>query len=231
MHASALETAARFVSAYVKDRKLKIVDIGAQDVNGSLKEVVPEGCEYLGVDFVPGPGVDVILDDPYHLPFEDNSLDVILSSSVFEHSEFFWLLFLEILRVLKPEGLFYLSVPSNGVFHRYPVDCWRFYPDSGVALANWAKRNGVNAAVLESFTCDQMGGVWNDFVAVFVKDETHADSYPDRIVNSWTSFTNGLSRPDLDKFISQQASPEDQRRRLVWRVMQSAKARLAKFTR
>jgi SAM-dependent methyltransferase len=70
----------------------------------------------------------------YKLPFADGSVDVVLSSSCFEHSEFFWLLFLEILRVLRPEGLFYLNAPSNGPFHRYPVDCWRFYPDSGNAL-------------------------------------------------------------------------------------------------
>ena len=46
-----------------------------------------------------------MLTDPYHLPFESNSLDVVVSSSCFEHSEMFWLLFLEIMRVLKPEGL------------------------------------------------------------------------------------------------------------------------------
>ena len=26
---------------------------------------------------------------------------------------------------------------SNGDYHSWPVDCWRFYPDSGIALINW----------------------------------------------------------------------------------------------
>jgi SAM-dependent methyltransferase len=112
---------------------IKLADIGAQNVNGSLRSVALPGAQYIGVDFVAGNGVDVIITDPYSLPFEDNSLDVCVSSSCFEHSEFFWLVFNEIMRILKPSGLLYLNVPSNGVFHRYPVDCWRFYFDSGVA--------------------------------------------------------------------------------------------------
>jgi len=77
----------------------------------------------VGVDVMAGRNVDVQLSDPYRLPFEDESVVVVMSSSSFEHSEMFWLLFLEVLRVLRPQGLFYLNVPSNGHFHRWPVDC------------------------------------------------------------------------------------------------------------
>src|SRR5690242_17879182 len=125
MHPSALKFGKRFFDAYAVSRGT-VVDIGAQDLNGSLKDVCPKRLKYVGVDFAAGKGVDVILKDPYKLPFEDRSADFVVSSSCFEHSEMFWLLFLEILRILKPEGVFYLNVPSNGIFHRYPVDCWRF---------------------------------------------------------------------------------------------------------
>ena len=84
----------------------------------------------------------MVLDDPYTLPFADESVDIVVSTSCLEHSEMFWLSFLEMLRVLRPTGLLYLNVSSNGNFHRYPVDCWRFYPDSGVAMVCWARRNG-----------------------------------------------------------------------------------------
>ena len=60
------------------------------------------------------------------------------------------------MRVLKPAGLLYINAPSNGDYHRYPVDCWRFFPDSGVALQNWANRNGYECAMLESFNGDKM---------------------------------------------------------------------------
>ena len=135
-----------------------LIEIGSQivpNVTTSLREICPANAEFVGVDYAKGKGVDVVLTDPYTLPFEDNSVDVCMSSSVFEHSEMFWLLFLETLRILKPGGLLYINVPSNGHFHRYPVDCWRFYPDSGTALVNWARRSGLNTILLESFTSAQ----------------------------------------------------------------------------
>lgn len=194
MHKSALANAALFFQTYVPlgDGKV-VVEIGSQDVNGSLRQVAPSGVKYIGVDFAEGKGVNVIIDDQYKLPFEDCSMDVCLSSSVFEHSEMFWLLFLEILRILKPNGLFYLNVPSNGDFHRYPVDCWRFYPDSGKAMVTWAKRNSYSPCILESFVSNQSLDVWNDFVAVYVKEEVHANEYAGRILNLKKDFLNGFT--------------------------------------
>ncbi len=218
MHTTARLYAKKFFDTYIGGRSAKVADIGAQDVNGSLRDVVQPNVEYVGIDFVEGSGVDIVLDDPYQLPFDDNSLDAVVSSSCFEHAEFFWLLFLEILRVLRPDGLFYLSVPSNGVFHRYPVDCWRFYPDSGVALANWGRRSGYDPALLESFVASQQRDFWNDFVAIIVKDKAFATHYPDRIVRGIDSFTNGLSYPDLDKFINQTELPEDVKNRYFKRL-------------
>ncbi len=126
----------------------------------------------------------------------------------------FWLVFLEIMRILKPEGLFYLNVPSNGSFHRYPVDCWRFYPDSGRALISWAKRNGMKPALLESYISAQVMDQWNDFVAVFVKDESQTHLFPDRIVYSKSDFANALiyGQDDLIKFSE---LPEDSKKLLI----------------
>src|SRR5690348_10574351 len=121
MHLSALNFGQDFFAAYAPGAGT-VIDIGAQDINGSLKEVCPKRLTYVGVDFAAGNGVDVILEDPYRLPFADASAECVVSSSCFEHSEMFWVLFLEILRILKPEGLLYLNVPSNGMVHRHPVD-------------------------------------------------------------------------------------------------------------
>lgn len=192
MHDSAMKYGAAFFNAYLKNTKdLTIVDVGSQDVNGSLRSVAPPNNKYIGVDFVEAKGVDVVITDPYSLPFEDESVDAVVSSSCFEHSEFFWLLFNEALRILKPNGLLYINAPANGIFHRYPVDCWRFYPDSGIALQNWGKRSGYNCALLESFVGTKMVSDWNDFVAVFVKDESKVSRHTRRIQNSLTAYTNG----------------------------------------
>lgn len=215
MHASAMLNFEWFVKTYLgnfdHDNSTWIVEIGSQDVNGSLKQAIPPDLRYTGVDFVPGRNVDVVLDDAYQLPFESDSVDVIVSSSCFEHSEMFWLSFLEIIRCLKDKGLFYLQVPSNGSFHRFPVDCWRFYPDSGRALASWARRNSYNTTLLESYTSNQFDGEWNDFVAVFVKDEKFAQDFPNRILSIKKDITNGIVYGS-NNFINYITQPEDVRK-------------------
>lgn len=212
MHITALENANLFFKTYLGPslpQGYRVVEIGAQDVNGSLRSVSPPGVDYVGLDFVSGKGVDIVLDDPYVLPFADGSVDCCVSSSVFEHSEMFWVLFLEIMRILKPAGLFYMNAPSNGVFHRYPVDCWRFYPDSGAALVKWAGRSGFDSALLESYTSFQKNDVWNDYVAVFIKDRSMASMYPQRILDTFKNFTNGQVFGN-EKLINPKSAPEDQ---------------------
>lgn len=195
MHYSAMRHGKLFFDTYVKQKpKARILDLGAQDVNGSLRSLAPAGCDYVGADFIEAKGVDVVLTDAYALPFADESFDVCVSSSCFEHADFFWLAFNEVLRILKPDGLFYLNAPSNGHFHRYPVDCWRFYPDSGSALERWGRRSGYSVALLENFTGTRQHGPWNDFIGVFVKQESAALAYPDRILDSYRDFTNGMIR-------------------------------------
>ena len=192
MHDTAMMFGKLFFSTYLKDASgLKIIDIGAQDINGSLRSVAPLNNTYVGVDFVEGKGVDVILSDPYVLPFQNSSIDVVVSSSCYEHTDFFWLSFSEALRVLKPTGLLYINAPSNGPYHRYPVDCWRFYPDSGVALQKWGNRCGYECTLLESFIGLRKNDIWHDFIGVFLKDKIHSPKYNERIQYNTNDFTNG----------------------------------------
>lgn len=208
MHKSALETGRLFFERYVAG-PCTIAEVGSLDVNGSFRRFAPEQSRYIGLDFAAGPGVDVLLTDPYKLPIEDQSVDVCVSSSCLEHSEFFWLTFLEMVRILKPEGVLYFSAPSNSQFHRYPVDCWRFYPDSGRALQNWAHRNGFDVLLLESFTGFQDWELWNDFVAVFVKDKRFAGSYTKRIIDTFPH-ANALVAGS-DELLNFREWPQDQR--------------------
>lgn len=207
MHPSALKFGGLFFELYGDSfSDAIVVDIGSQDVNGSLHDSAPKNSKYIGVDFVSGKNVDIVLDDPYKIPFEDNSIDIVVCSSVFEHSQLFWVLFLEIIRILKPEGVLYLNAPSNGYIHRYPVDCWRFYPDSGLALIEWAKLNGYNPSLLESFIGDKNYQIdsqetwWNDYCAVFVKDISRAHLHNNRLLNKIDNYTNAYcDNTSIDK--------------------------------
>jgi SAM-dependent methyltransferase len=212
MHYTAMKHAKLFFETYCATQSgARILDLGAQDVNGSLRDVAPIGSSYVGADFAAAKGVDVVLEDAYNLPFADESFDICVSSSCFEHAEFFWLAFTEVLRVLKPDGLFYLNAPSNGNFHRYPVDCWRFYPDAAVALAKWGRRSGYNPMVLESFWGKQEYAGWNDYVAIFVKNRNLAGQYPSRMIDHFEDFTNGI-RDEGTEILKEVHRPEDKRR-------------------
>jgi SAM-dependent methyltransferase len=224
MHPSAMKNCQEFYGAYhdkmidIND-EYQIIEIGSQNVNGSLRGIFPPGLLYTGVDFVEGEGVDVLLEDPYVLPFADNTADMIVCSSVFEHSELFWVLFLEIMRVLKPHGLFYLNVPSNGDVHKWPVDCWRFYPDSGKALVTWAKRNGMNPALLESYTSAQGRDIWNDFVGVFAKDESFVDKFPTRILDTKEDFWNGYKHGATEVLKAASISQDQKKLEVIKKIL------------
>jgi SAM-dependent methyltransferase len=203
MHDTAYKYCELFYEIYLKDTTspLVVVELGSQDVNGSIRPIFSDNplISYTGIDYAKGKGVDIVMADPYKIPLPDNSADIIVTSSCFEHIEMFWVMYLELMRVLRPAGLLYVSAPSNsGKFHRHPVDCWRFNSDAGRALAKWGKYNGYNCALVESFIGTKMADVWFDFTSVFIKDERFIDLYPDRIIHSIDDHMNGLSHGTED---------------------------------
>lgn len=169
MHVSSYEHMQRLVSKYLdRDRAIQAIDIGSYDVNGSYRTLFDSpNWRYTGVDLEKGPGVDVVLTSPYRFPFASRSVDVIVSGQAFEHVEYFWMTWLEMIRVLKPGGLIFLIAPSRGPEHRYPQDCWRFYPDGYRALAKFGHCELVEVTTDWEPHPDPGSGPWGDTVGVF----------------------------------------------------------------
>ena len=161
--------------ARLQDRNtVSVLDLGAQDVNGSYRSIFDSPrFDFTGADLEAGRGVDVVLDDPYKLPFADSSVDVVLSGQMLEHCEFFWLAFEEMTRVVAQDGFIVLIAPSGGPIHRYPVDCYRYYPDAYAALA---KLTGCHLLDLRH---DERGP-WYDLVGIFSPTPQELPSRPHR---------------------------------------------------
>ncbi|WP_311266861.1 methyltransferase domain-containing protein [Sphingobium sp. WCS2017Hpa-17] len=157
-----MENMARCVTSYMGLQDINVIDLGAMNVNGSYRTLMPDHANYVGVDLEAGPGVDIVLQDVYRLPFEDSSIDIVMSGQMLEHCAHFWKVFTEISRVLKPGGKAFIIAPSSGPVHRYPVDCYRFYPDSYQALAEWS-----GLRMVQSWTDER--GPWCDLVGIFQK--------------------------------------------------------------
>jgi SAM-dependent methyltransferase len=178
-----------------------VMEIGAYNVNGTLRDHVRAGTRYVGVDMEAGPGVDLVVHPQEPLPFDDEAFDFVVASSVFEHDPCFWDSFLNMARKTKVGGYIYLNVPSNGTIHRYPNDCWRFYPDAGSALAQWAQRQGLEVNLVESFIAERQGDVWNDFVAIFRRGALD-EMLPERFVHESFACTNVKTWKDNDLSLS-----------------------------
>ena len=167
MHQSSFDKMCSFRDRYLAARKhepLVILDLGSQDVNGSYRPLFDEGSwKYLGADMSSGANVDIVLADPYcWSEVKPGSVDVLISGQAFEHIEYFWITMQEISRVLKQAGLCCLIAPSGGPEHRYPVDCWRFYPDGFAAAARFG---GIE--VVEVFTDWAPGDTYTDESALW----------------------------------------------------------------
>lgn len=189
MHDTALEIGRRFFEAYECVPSI-IVDLGACNVNGTLREVAPKGACYIGLDTAPGPGVDAVIEPNAALPMASGSADIVVSTSMLEHDAFFWQTFVEMARIIKPGGLIYINAPSNGPYHRYPVDNWRFYPDCGKTLAKWAANQGQDLALIESFVAERADDVWNDFVAIFRKNDSLSNGPTIKFISDGLRCTN-----------------------------------------
>jgi SAM-dependent methyltransferase len=173
VHQSSFDKMAEFRRKFLSGREqehLTIVDLGSQDINGSYRPLFETPTwHYIGVDMAAGPNVDVVLADPYNWrELHRESADVIISGQTFEHTEFFWLTIQQIVRTMKPGGLLCIIAPSSGPEHRFPVDCWRVYPDGLRALARYAQLE-----VVETWTqwedlpqYDNESNKWHDSVLV-----------------------------------------------------------------
>jgi SAM-dependent methyltransferase len=143
VHDSSFSNMQVFVDQYLgahRTDELSLLDVGSQLVSvdqTTYKSLFDApSWRYVGLDVEPGINVDVAVADPYRWEeVEADSFDVVVSGQALEHVKFFWLTAFEIGRVLKPGGITMLLAPSGGFEHRFPVDCWRYYRDGMVALA------------------------------------------------------------------------------------------------
>lgn len=181
----------QFRAAHLHEKEkttLNILDLGSLDVVGNYTYREIFNCpdwSYTGVDMDAGKNVDIVLKNPYSWKeIKSNSVDVLVSGQALEHVEYIWILMLEVSRVLKPGGICCIIAPAGGFEHRYPVDCWRFYPDGMKALAKFSRLTTVETYTQwepQGYSKDN-SDVWQDSVLVCRKPQT----------STWSSIKNHL---------------------------------------
>ena len=109
----------------------KIIEIGSYDVNGSLRPIIEawgNPDEYVGVDIIDGPGVDLICPAEKIIEkFGKESFDIVISTEMIEHVRDWRKVISNIKNICKPNGLILLTTRSYGFgYHDFPYDFWRY---------------------------------------------------------------------------------------------------------
>ena len=175
MHDTALMAGSIFAELYGGKNKV-VLDIGGKNINGSLRPIFESlGMKYICLDIEQHSSVDIVMKPGDKLPFDNASVDLIVSTSCFEHDPCFWLTFKEMTRILKVDGFIYVNAPTKGPYHGCPGDNWRFYSDAGQALAYYSGFQYTNeevfpVKVIETFHI--VPSVWFDFVCIWGRTDT-----------------------------------------------------------
>jgi SAM-dependent methyltransferase len=112
-----------------------VLEVGSLNVNGSVRPLVEarQPASYMGVDVVPGPGVDKPVDvADLVATFGADSFDVVISTEMLEHAADWQLACTQMVAVLRPGGVLVWTTRSPGFLYHHPPDRWR-YTTTGMA--------------------------------------------------------------------------------------------------
>lgn len=178
MHESSLVKFVAFLDEYcgssAETKSKSILDVGSASYMGhtSYRPLAEgRGLRYVGLDMQPGLNVDIVSKNPVvYSEVATESYDFIVSGQTFEHNPFFWVSFCEMARILKQGGKMLVIAPSAGIVHRYPFDCWRYYPDSWMALCAISGMR-IDEVIFEPPRLGELigGGRWRDSAVVATK--------------------------------------------------------------
>lgn len=89
-----------------------VLEVGSLIVNGSIRDAFAN-CRYVGLDCRPGPGVDAV-GLAHEFIGSDDEFDVVCALETFEHDPFAPRSIANMLRLLRPGGLFFMTCAGEG---------------------------------------------------------------------------------------------------------------------
>lgn len=118
----------------------RVLALGSNSPPEYFREI--RARELIQIDIKKFEFVDMVVDaEILSEHFEEASFDLVLSTSMLEHTPRPDSVFCEVNKVLKPGGLFFVEVPWIYPLHAEPYDYWRF---SMYGLESLASRSGFD---------------------------------------------------------------------------------------
>jgi SAM-dependent methyltransferase len=146
---------------------LTILDVGGRGIGSdrSYRSIFADlEPVYHIADIVDGDGVTHIMPGPYTLPFDNDSIDLIVSGQTLEHVQNPFRSIAEMKRVLRPNCCMIIIAPSAGPRHDV-VDCWRFMDDAFKSIASETNLT-IIADWIDRSAPDERSRKWADHVFV-----------------------------------------------------------------
>lgn len=90
----------------------RVLEIGSYDVNGSVRSNFKNVSNYVGVDLIPGPSVDVVCKG--HLYKSETKFDIVLSVESFEHNSDWIKTFENMIELADDNGIVIFTCATKG---------------------------------------------------------------------------------------------------------------------
>lgn len=170
MHPSSINNMKLVKTNYLSHlANITILDVGGRGLtedNRSYYPIFKDVCQsYFVADIVDGPGVTHIMNGPYSLPFDDNTIDLVVSGQMLEHSSNPFKSVAEMNRVLRSGGYMVLIAPSSGPRHD-TQDGWRFMDDAFKFIAEDVGNIDIVADWIDRKAPDERSRKWQDHIFV-----------------------------------------------------------------
>ena len=91
---------------------LSVLDVGSYDVGGSIRDFFKKN-NYIGVDLIKGPNVDIVLSGTELYKLKKN-FDIVISCECFEHAKDWMEIFLSMYNVCEADGYVLFTCASRG---------------------------------------------------------------------------------------------------------------------
>ena len=128
MHEAVIE----FVGRYARTTG-RVLEIGSRNINGSVRSLFPAASEFIGVDPVDGPDVDVVGDGSV-VDLGHGTFDIVVCTEVLEHvdDEIATGIISNAWRHLASDGVFIMTCAGPGrhahsAIDEQPIRPWEFY--------------------------------------------------------------------------------------------------------
>jgi SAM-dependent methyltransferase len=99
-------------SSHLDNPNSRRLEVGSYNINGSLRQLLGRHKEHVGVDFRPGPCVDVV-SFAHEMSF-DSKFDAVISASMLEHDPYWESSIANMISCLKDDGILIMSWGAAG---------------------------------------------------------------------------------------------------------------------